>query len=1591
MAPRKKTASPAAEFVKNSADIINQLMKSLYTPLARLASVQAYEAVNDRVSDLLGLSSRSSYSRNDHRSVIIEVGNNIKQATKSNEFINRFKRDRNGYTFTIRKKPTQGGEFTFSTALKTFPGSSVGSAFENNISDSDKLSILWAAMSAAGFSFTPSGDKFDAFFTPVVLERTDKKSKQKAADIEEIDLAVDDTTGIAGMIEQISDYSNHQHNQKTRNAAFNAILKYEVEVDSFGFDVTVTIRPAIELSLADTLIPYIAETDDKTAIDYLSYSWIDNAVTRATARSKGTKNLPAVDLRVTARKLRAVRERFNVAKARVNEDGFCINNAGLPMWVPNVDHSLPFMKSHSNFTVDEDGYFQHESVAAEWAAKIVMTDWFNDVLVYTDSTGRLAVQRLLGYIPLDASSEYVFLNSSALGRRVQYVIRDVAKVVDSVVTNADATSHLTPEYAKGDSYNAGRVTESFSTLYANFASRPLSNRIEPSDPDFRHDDTWHPLVKHLFGIEIEELPTYHRSIAAHMGAYLRAVTEKRNDITMAVMNRIRGVEYFLNMGKKLQQKWGKVRQDAKAEALKRMPANRLLSEIDVPNVDAGGNLKGFMPHQVKVLSDRATGANTGLVGVAAGGGKSLMQLVDVLFKLEKNPTWRPILVTKPRLVKGLISEFNFFSKGKVNVVSLRKAQLTYMARMLRINTAAALIKWVNSLPPNTIFVCGYTDFSSMSAIYEDLDVPNRVMMTDVGLPQFLHLLRIIGFEQVSLDESHIIKNMKSRRSRYAFSLLAQAENKMELSGTIVSNTAVDFVGQAYGLNPMIFGDDVEAFKDEYGISGGLIKSDDAAFRINERLNKFTQQSAATKEDWSFILPDLYDKQLSPQLTPKQAKFYATLMLSAELELKAKIEGMAVGGEDDDDEDEEENDARLMMAADASLAKAEQFMVAPDENKQYLSWSDQPTGADLVSPMVKAIDAELDRIYRDMGADHSNNKTAVFGIHKVASGHFMRHTKHKDICLHYRAGDEEIIRQFKSNPDKIVLVADSTSLREGENLQMLSHIFDMQATWAPGDFEQLISRMYRPDPKGVYNKDIVTHWWITPEHSVNRLPTVSTVKLARMISKAISNARLRYERDPRWREISWQFEDLELLKMNLKTIFHSDQRDLAPYHQAWEKFVRWEREINQEKRKQVAEQVEADNPGVQIIDKAGRILDRNLFTKLVMREAKSTRMLPGSKRVFTAWEPGAVPADIHGLSLSILGDDPIERGQHVVTEFGPGIVQNAGENQIEVELYGLRKVRLYRDRIAVPNGEGVAKLGAIITNATAWQGETFTEQLHVLTKLDPSASLAPKNRKLKPGSTTGTSVPDAAPKPIRLKSSLVRPKPIEEEEEVEDEDEVEEDDEALTIEDIYAYIFNGMPALVIADAPSGVENLGWNRVSPFTGLTFKDWTSAEKFLTAAAKKFAISNSKYDTLIDEMDKFKTGRAMKLTKRVTDAQARNFFLSTHRRLKPSTDGRERIDPYWIAIGTQVYLAFSKESHSTKVFTWIKAMVSKNAGSIRKPKEVPELHVNIFNSLSEAAADLKKLAQNFNIPEADVRQELRNIKEDIVALRGRHVRPSK
>src|SRR5690606_38537603 len=119
------------------------------------------------------------------------------------------------------------------------------------------------------------------------------------------------------------------------------------------------------------------------------------------------------------------------------------------------------------------------------------------------------------------------------------------------------------------------------------------------------------------------------------------------------------------------------------------------------------------------------------------------------------------------------------------------------------------------------------------------------------------------------------------------------------------------------------------------------------------------------------------------------------------------------------------------------------------------WDRKPVGEDLVSPKVRLADRLIERHLAEHRDNPAHHKIIVFGWNKVASKHFMRHSKYAKMSMHYTAGDEEVVRRFENDDSALIMVADENSLREGFNLQMTSMILRIQAVWTPGEHEQAV--------------------------------------------------------------------------------------------------------------------------------------------------------------------------------------------------------------------------------------------------------------------------------------------------------------------------------------------------------------------------------------------------------------------------------------------------------------------------------------------------------------------------------------------------------
>ena len=132
------------------------------------------------------------------------------------------------------------------------------------------------------------------------------------------------------------------------------------------------------------------------------------------------------------------------------------------------------------------------------------------------------------------------------------------------------------------------------------------------------------------------------------------------------------------------------------------------------------------------------------------------------------------------------------------------------------------------------------------------------------------------------DESHRIKNIKSQQSKAMIALSSVAKYKLALTGTPVTNTAVDVFSQALFLDGgKTFGESEFAFKHKYCTPTYYVKNRPVAWKanpkyLNELNEKFSSLGLRVKKEEVLDLPERVVKDIYVELSPEQAKAYSEL-------------------------------------------------------------------------------------------------------------------------------------------------------------------------------------------------------------------------------------------------------------------------------------------------------------------------------------------------------------------------------------------------------------------------------------------------------------------------------------------------------------------------------------------------------------------------------------------------------------------------------------------------------------------------------------------------------------------------------------------
>lgn len=448
----------------------------------------------------------------------------------------------------------------------------------------------------------------------------------------------------------------------------------------------------------------------------------------------------------------------------------------------------------------------------------------------------------------------------------------------------------------------------------------------------------------------------------------------------------------------------------------------------------------LFPHQAEALAKLREAGETAILDINTGGGKTPILIFDILQLMQQGEVKRPLVVVPNHLVPQWLGEIMSFTGGQVNPFALT----TSTVNNWNTGNEDNISKMVKDAPLNTIFVTTYDFLKTNKSTNE---------YGGTRYPKVDWIKSLLGVDYVAMDESQKIKNEGTDAHKVGLKFADLPKRRIS-TGTLIPNTPEDLVGQMSFLNPRLLGNRDE-FLDKFAIGRKNNKAtgwkknwkDD----LQKKLNEGTFFLKYDKSEWAALLPDIQYNEYFVDLTPQQAKVYSDLVEHTINEIledpelrKAWDEFINSGGE------EVYMPSKLL----GKIARLEQFLTGPNRS-EFIDYA--LPEKDKMSPKIKQIDDLIDYSIK------SGYKCLV-GVHyRWSASHLLENSRHADKALYYDASQKENLYKFQSDDNVQVLFAVVSSITEGLNLQVADRLIVADIDWMPGNLEQLLSRIFRPDP------------------------------------------------------------------------------------------------------------------------------------------------------------------------------------------------------------------------------------------------------------------------------------------------------------------------------------------------------------------------------------------------------------------------------------------------------------------------------------------------------------------------------------------------
>lgn len=527
-----------------------------------------------------------------------------------------------------------------------------------------------------------------------------------------------------------------------------------------------------------------------------------------------------------------------------------------------------------------------------------------------------------------------------------------------------------------------------------------------------------------------------------------------------------------------------------------------------------------MPHQYRVLNRMKDNPNFALLPVAAGGGKTPLAIMEILYQYKQGKNAPYLVLCPSMLVSQYAQEVSFFTNARLNVIPIT-------SKVIKREGFERLQKIFEAAPRNTVVVAAYNALAYQA---------HKIAYGVRSVQRFptVEFLRQFGFGFALCDESHQLKNENTTRSKAVRALLSDIPVIRLASGTMAYNMVSDMIGQTSIMDPSIFGSTSD-FKARFGLwvqatpkskpkFVGLRQGAEA--QIYKELSRNVVIAGAARKEWAALLPTPITKYHFVELSPEQQDFYHNFVQEAIQEIQAsdayqkallKLEELKKQIElgEADPEDLEAFEERLGTELRPYLQKIERFLLDPNSVSPIFP-EDSSAKATQVCTIIKEHEAMFKDAISQQGQENTN-KTIVFTENTISAKAIFdaaeRDPALKGTGLLYKASEKAIaLNEFNKNPKIRWMVGVETSINTGLNLQAASRIIRAEYPWAPGAIEQGDARILRPNKKGKDTRKNVFFDWVICDG------TIDTLKISRLMGKSVQVARFENPRDQRYQDI-----------------------------------------------------------------------------------------------------------------------------------------------------------------------------------------------------------------------------------------------------------------------------------------------------------------------------------------------------------------------------------------------------------------------------------------------------------------------------------------